>query len=113
MAGILGCSIEEIEGRMTNEEYMCWKIYLAEPRGDRRADYHAALITHSIYEFMLGFSKNKQKLNLEQFILKFEPPKSDRIADTVDKLNRIFGGIIPEEHIPQKDDSHRLDLEHL
>lgn len=93
---MMSCPISELEERMTYEEFICWQYYLTEPRGDKRADWHTAMITKSVYDFMLGFSKSRRKIKLNEMLLKFE--KRDAYPENVaKKANIIFGGIIPKE----------------
>jgi hypothetical protein len=67
----LSKTLEEID-RMEASEVLLWKYYLAEPRGDRRADWHSATICHAIYTFMLGMSGDtKTKLNTRDLLLNF------------------------------------------
>ena len=46
-----------------------------EPRGERRADYRSAQITHAIYTILQSFSGGKAQLSLEDNLLKFQPPR--------------------------------------
>jgi len=73
-------------------------LRLAEPRGDRRADYHAALITKAIYDFMLGFSKSRRKVRLSDLLIKFERRETNPAA-VARKASAFFGNVIPEEDI--------------
>ena len=71
MASILGKSLKEID-EMEASEVMEWQYWLSiEPRYEKRADYHAAQITHAVYSILQAFSKNSQKISLEDNLLKF------------------------------------------
>jgi len=71
LASILGKSLKEID-EMEASEVMEWQYWLAiEPRHEKRADYHAAQITHAVYSILQAFSKNTQKISLEDNLLKF------------------------------------------
>ena len=106
LAEIIGCSIRELDERLTYEEYACWQFYLAEPSGDRRADYHTAMIVKAVYDFMLGFSKSKKKIRLTDTLLKFEARES-KVSSVARKASVLFGGIIPKELIEKAEQADK------
>lgn len=78
LAALIGKSISEIE-EMPHEELILWRFYLSEPRGDARSDYHAAQITQAIYTIAQSFSKNSKKIKMEDCLLKFESPETNKV----------------------------------
>lgn len=62
---------------MDPAEVIYWREYMREPRGDARADRHAAQITQAIYTFMGAFAKGSKAVNLEDCILKFASDDND------------------------------------
>lgn len=57
---------------MEPAEILYWREYLREPRGERRADYHAAQITQAVYSVMSAFAKNAKPISMSDCLLKFE-----------------------------------------
>jgi len=58
-------------------EVMEWQVWLnLEPRGELRADYRSAQITHAVYTILQSFSGSSKRINLEDNLLKFIAEKS-------------------------------------
>ena len=73
---MLGKTLKEVDS-MDASEICLWQMYLSEPRGEDRADYHAAQICHSVYTILSSFSSNDVKLKLEDNLLKFSEYKTE------------------------------------
>jgi len=72
-----------------------WRHRLSEPRGEDRADYHAAQICHAIYTVISSFSQNNIKLELEDNLLKFtstSESEDNTLKNNVSIIGGMFGG---------------------
>ena len=82
------------------DEFSCWMEYLAEPHGDARADWHAAIICQMVHSIGQSFSKRPRRIPTDKFLLKFDRrDREERIRDDAKALTRIFPGVVPEEKI--------------
>lgn len=92
----MGIPMYIIEDTMPMEELNMWRIWMAEPRGEQRADWHTAQITHMIYQISQMFSRVRKNVPLKKFLLEFGSGiKRDRISQIL-ALQKAFG-VIPKE----------------
>lgn len=96
--------MRELRARMTTREMAEWMaIDKIEPFGDRRADYHAALIAYCVTSALAASAGSKTTLDLEHFLLDFtgelaearERASHKSVEESialVENLNRMFGG---------------------
>ena len=95
---MLSKTLKEVD-EMEASEVELWQLYLSEPRGEDRQDYHAAQICHSIYTILASFSEKDIKLKLEDNLIKFGEHKTEQEMADEDTLKNIniaqamFGGI--------------------
>jgi hypothetical protein len=72
---------------MEASEVMEWQVWLAlEPRGQLRADYRSAQITHAVYTILQSFSKSSQKISLQDNLLKFT--QVEDISTNIEEQNK-------------------------
>jgi hypothetical protein len=73
---MLSKTLKEVD-EMEASEVELWQMYLSEPRGEDRQDYHAAQICHAVYTILSSFSSQDIKLKLEDNLLKFSEIKTE------------------------------------
>ena len=79
---------------------MEWQVWLSlEPRGELRADYRSAQITHAVYTILQSFSKSTQKISLEDNLLKFSEVNAVQNTEEQNKKNALaMMSIFGREH---------------
>lgn len=95
MSTRLSIPLEELGSRLSKIELEAWRVYLSEPRDDRRHDYHAALITKAVYDFMGALGGSKRDLPLENYLLKFTSGEESNKA-SINNILALFGKHIPD-----------------
>ena len=64
-------SVKECQERVDGKEFAYWMAYnTLDPIGNDRADYHAALVAHTV-----ASANSKKKLKFNDFVLKFGEEK--------------------------------------
>jgi hypothetical protein len=80
---------------MEADEVMEWQVWLnLEPRGELRADYRSAQITHAVYTILQSFSKSTTRISLEDNLLKFTAEKTieEQGKQNALAMMSLFGG---------------------
>jgi len=93
--------IYELVEEMPLDELQLWQLYLAkEPRGDKRSDWHAAVVSKIVHDVGQSFSRSRHNIKVDAFLLKFNNVKyADSGSASLKNLNKVLGGIIPKEDI--------------
>lgn len=97
LAVLLRRPICELLEDVPAKELLMWHRWMqAEPRGDRRGDWHAAMIAKGIHDVALGFSGKQNPSRLEDYL------PSWRLVDPVSACRSmklaarsIFGNVVP------------------
>lgn len=97
----MGIPMNKIVEEMPYEELCMWRCWLQEPRGDDRADYHAAEISMMIQRVASMFSKGARNYPFKTFLLDFsgKQVKDDKLSQAL-ALQKAFR-VIPKEDLKQ------------
>ena len=88
--------MHELVDRLPAGELLAWRKWLMEPRGDSRADWHAAQISKCVHDVALGFNGKSNPQGLETYLLSF------RMVEELEMNRRnmvaarsFFGKVVP------------------
>ena len=82
---------------MPLQELNMWQRWLQEPRGQDRADYHAATICQMIDRIAVMFSKGGKLPALETYMVKFGSTVARTQTGNLRLMAGKFPGVIPNE----------------
>jgi len=103
----MGIPMYIIEDTMPIEELNMWRIWMGEPRGEQRADWHAAQISHMIYQISQMFSRARKSIPVKKFLLEFGAGVKDDKFSQLLALQKAFH-VIPREVLM---DERKKDME--
>ena len=80
MALALGCTVAELQRRMSSREFAEWQAFVTVygPIGPVRGDYHAAQVESTLINAWRG--KGQKAVSLSDRVLKWSPPKRRKTA---------------------------------
>jgi hypothetical protein len=90
----LGCTVDELLGRVTSRELTEWMAYeRLEPFGEWRADLRAALVAMVMANAWRG--KDQKAFTIEDFMLKFdgEPKRDQTVEDQLRMFELLTGAL--------------------
>lgn len=70
-----------------------WRQWLAEPRGDHRADWRAAQTAKAIHDAAAAFAGKVQDVPLEKYKLEFR--QAGDVRRNLDVARSVFGKVVP------------------
>jgi hypothetical protein len=95
LASLLRMPVHEILD-LPVQELTMWHQWLSmEPRGDKRADWHAAQISRAAHDVGFGVAGKMNPASLTSYILKWSLVSSNNDDHIRLALRGIFGKIIP------------------
>ena len=100
LAGLLGQPVHELLATMPAKELVMWQHRLAEPRGDRRADWHAAQLVKAIYDVALGFAGKENTADVGSYKIEFLPGDPESVNRRNLGVARMLFPCIPKEVAP-------------
>ncbi len=75
--------LQECQARNTSSEFMDWKVFLEqEDLAVTKQDYYLAQIAAEIRRFLLALCSKDSKVNVEDFLMKFETDQPKEIPST-------------------------------
>jgi len=92
----MGIPMFIIEEEMPIEELNMWRIWMQEPRGEKRADWHAAQISHMVYQISQMFTRSRNNIPVKKFLLEFGAGIKDDKFSQLLALQKAFK-VIPRE----------------
>ena len=97
LAVLLRRPICELLDDVPAQELVMWHRWMqTEPRGDRRGDWHAAMIAKGIHDVALGFSGKQNPSQLEAYLPTWKLVQPGDATRSMKLAARsIFGSIVP------------------